>query len=80
MSQDTAEKRAQDIARNNELLQEFSFAHPITKCLINNIFNTHFTGSSLWNLFNKATEKLGKKRGTSPKELCLHYPEKPTNT
>ena len=60
MSQDTAEKRAQYMARNNELLQEFSFAHPITKCLINNIFNTHFTGSSLWNLFNKATEKLEK--------------------
>ena len=60
MSQDTAEKRAQYIARNNELLQEFSFAHPNTKCLINNIFNTHFTGSSLWNLFNKATEKLEK--------------------
>ena len=40
MSQDAAEKRAQYIARNNELLQEFSFAHPNTKCLINNIFNT----------------------------------------
>ena len=60
MSQDTAVKRAQYIARNNELLQEFSFAHPNTKCLTNNIFNTHFTGSSLWNLFNKAIEKLGK--------------------
>ena len=58
MSQDTTEKRAQYITRNNELSQEFSFAYPSTKCLINNIFN--FTGSSLWNLFNKATEMLEK--------------------
>ena len=60
MGQDTTEERAQYITRNNELSQEFSFAHPTTKCLINNIFNTHFTGSSLWNLFNKATEMLEK--------------------
>ena len=58
MSQDTAEKRAQYTARNNELLQEFSFAHPNTKCLINNIFNTHFTSLSLWNLFNKAGKNV----------------------
>ena len=60
MSQDIIEKRAQYITRNNELLQEFSFAHPSTKCLINNVFNTHFNGSSLWNLFNNASEKLEK--------------------
>ena len=71
MSQDTAEKRAQYIARNNELLQEFSLAHPNTKCLINNIFNTHFTGSSLWNLFNKATEKLEKKWNVSQRIVCI---------
>ena len=58
MNQDTTEKRAQYITRNSELSQEFSFAHPSTKCLINNIFNSHFTSSSLWNLFNKATEML----------------------
>ena len=60
MSQDIMEKRAQYITRNNELLQEFSFAHPSTKCLINNIFNTHFTGSSIWNIFNSASQKLEK--------------------
>ena len=75
MSHYTTEKRAQYITRNNELSQEFSFAHSIIKCLINNVFNTHFTGSSLWDLFNKATEML-ENLGTSPKELCLHYPEK----
>ena len=58
MSQDTTENRAQYIRRNNEFSQEFSFAYPTTKCLINNIFNTHFTGSSLWHLLNKATEML----------------------
>ena len=47
MSQDIIEKRAQYITRNNELLQEFSFAHPTTKCLINNVFNTHFSGTYL---------------------------------
>ena len=60
MSQDIIEKRAQYITRNNELLQEFSFAHPTTKCLINNVFNTHFSCSSLWNLFNNASGKLEK--------------------
>ena len=60
MSQDTTEKRAQYITRNNELSHEFSFAHPSIKCLINSILNSHFTGSSLWNLFNKATEMLEK--------------------
>ena len=76
MSQDIIEKRAQYITRNKELPQEFSFAHPITKCLINNIFNTHFTGSSLWNLFNKITEMLEQSCNVSYKELCLHCPEK----
>ena len=60
MSQDILEKRAQYIVKNNELVQEFSFAYPSTKCLINNIFNTHFTGSSTWNIFNSASQKLEK--------------------
>ena len=60
MSRDIIEKRAQYITRNNELLQEFSFAYPTTKCLINNVFNTHSSGSSLWNLFNNASGKLEK--------------------
>ena len=60
MSQDTAEKIAQYITRNNDLPQEFPFPHPTTKCLIKYIFITQFTGSSLWNVFNKATEMLEK--------------------
>ena len=69
MSQDTTEKRTQYITRNNELSQKFSFAHPPTKCLVNNIFNSHFTGSSLRNLFNKATEMLEKSWNVSHRIL-----------
>ena len=69
MSQDILEKRAQYIAKNNELVQEFSFAYPSTKCLINNIFNTHFTGSSIWNLFNSASQKLEKSWNVSVRTM-----------
>ena len=51
LNQDMKEKRAQYIQRNNELMQEFSFEHSYTKCNINAIFNSHFTGSVLWDLF-----------------------------
>ena len=69
MSLDIMEKRAQYIRRNNELLQEFSFAHPTTKCLISNVFNIHISGSSsMWNPFNNL--------GMSHKELYSRFPEK----
>ena len=51
MKQDLLEKRARYISRNMELIQEFSFAHPDTKLKVNQIYNYHFTGSPLWNLF-----------------------------
>ena len=41
-----------------ELIQEFSFAHPVTKCQVNEIYNFHFTGSPLWNLFSREAEML----------------------
>ena len=44
LSQDIVEKRAQYIQRNNELLQEFSYACPQTKMLINQVYNTSFYG------------------------------------
>ena len=59
VSQDTIEKRAYYIIRNNELSQEFSFAHPTTKCLINNIFNTHFTGGICSTKPPKCSTNLG---------------------
>ena len=39
-------------------MQEFSFAHNSTKCNINAIFNSHFTGSVLWDLFGREAEMI----------------------
>ena len=57
MGQYLLQKRAQYIAKNNELTQEFYYAHPSTKVLANNIFNTHFYGALLWDLFSPVFEK-----------------------
>ena len=65
MSQDILEKRAQYIAKNNELMQEFYFAHPETKTTINDIFNTHFYGAPLWDLFSTSFQNLEKSWNTS---------------
>ena len=51
-------KRAQYINRNNELCQEFYFAQPETKFHINRIYNSHFTGSSLWDLFSREAKMI----------------------
>ena len=40
-------KKAKYIDKNNTLNQEFYFAHPSTKIKVNDIYNTHFTGSQL---------------------------------
>ena len=58
--QDMREKRAQFIQKNNEICQEFSFADSTTKIRLNNIFNTHFTGSPIWDLFCGETEAIEK--------------------
>ena len=51
-------KRAQFITKTVELNQEFYFASGRTKLELNGIFNFHFTGSPLWNLFGKVPHKL----------------------
>ena len=51
LKQDIREKWARYISQNNELLQEFSFAHPRTKFKVNKIFNSHFSGQVLWDQF-----------------------------
>ena len=73
MGQDLLQKRAQYIAKNNELTQEFYYAHPSTKVLANNIFNTHFYGAPLWDLFSPAFQKLEKTWNTSHR-LMLSLP------
>ena len=34
-------KRTQCVAKNNELMQEFHYAQPSTKTMVNNVFNAH---------------------------------------
>ena len=41
-------------------MQEFYFAHPLTKVRINNIFNSYFYGSALWDLFGNEATRLEK--------------------
>ena len=48
-------KNAQYVTKNIELNQEFSFAHPSTKLKVNQIYNSHYSGSPLWNLFSKGS-------------------------
>ena len=58
MGQYLLEKRAQYVAKNKELMQEFHHAHPSTKTMLNNIFNTHFYGAPLWDLFSDSFGRL----------------------
>ena len=60
MKQDVMEKRAAYISKNNEIVQEFHFAHPKTLVKINNIFNSHFYGSTLWDLQSKEVDMVQK--------------------
>lgn len=53
MKTDMKMKRGQFVAKSCELQQEFSFAHPDTKVQTYVIYNSHFTGSPLWDLFCK---------------------------
>ena len=57
-SQDVCVKRAQFITKTIEICQEFSFASSRTKCDINQIYHSHFTGSPLWDLFGTETHSL----------------------
>ena len=56
MGQDVLEKRAAYISRNNELVQELHFAHPKTLVNVNNIYNSHFYGCTLWDLSCKEVD------------------------
>ena len=47
---DVSVKRAQFIAKSVEIEQEFWYASGNTKLRLNQIYNSHFTGSPLWDL------------------------------
>lgn len=69
LKNDLMEKRAEYINKVNELNQEFHFAHPLTKVKINNIFNTHFYGSQLWDLFSEEAIRLEKSWNVSQRKI-----------
>ena len=60
LAQDLMEKRAHYVNKVNELNQEYHYADSSTKIKINNIFNTSFYGSQLWDLFSNEAERLEK--------------------
>ena len=68
-NQDTRIKRASFINKNNELLQEFSFAHPRTISEVQMIQNSHFYGSVLWNLSSKEVGQLEKSWNVSVRRM-----------
>ena len=53
IKQDMKTKRAMTIQKNNEICQEFSFCHPATKLMLNQIYNFSYTGCQLWDLFSR---------------------------
>ena len=69
MRHDIKVKRANFISKNIDLNQEFSFSHPLTKVKMNLIFNFHFTGSPLWDLFSREAVMLENSWNTSVKVM-----------
>ena len=55
---DILQKRAQYIDKNNSINQEFHFAHPLSKIKLNNIYNCHFSGSPIWNIFSPGAKQF----------------------
>ena len=62
-------KRAEYISKNNEILQEFCGIHPKTKIKINSTYNSHLSGSCLWDLFSKEVVQLESTWNTSMKRM-----------
>ena len=56
--QDVTVKRAQYLNKTFELNQEFGFASSRTKLKINNIYNSNFYGSPIWNLYSKSVDNF----------------------
>ena len=58
MKMDIKTKRADYIEKNNTIIQEFSHTHPRTRNEVNRIYNHHFTGSPLWDLFSRDADMM----------------------
>ena len=65
MVRDIKIKRASYIDKNCKLLQEFMFAQPSSRLQANQIFNSHFTGSPIWDLFSEEAKMLENTWNTS---------------
>ena len=52
------QKGASYVDKNCTLNQEFSFAHPICRMQLNKIYNCHFTGCQIWDLFSQGAVKF----------------------
>mgnify|MGYP000338137030 CR=1 FL=1 len=55
---DIVVKKGHFIACVNDIITEFSFAHPHMKCKLLQTYGTSFYGSCLWNLYGKAATSL----------------------
>ena len=66
---DVKNKRAAYISKNNDIIQEFHFAHPSTTAQLNKIQNSHFYGSVLWNLSSREVEQLEKSWNISVRRM-----------
>ena len=51
-------KRARFIGRSSEILQEFHFAPPDSQMKLHSIYNSHFTGSSCWDMTSRAGQMM----------------------
>ena len=51
-------KMARYVDKQNTICQEFYFAHPSSKLIINSIYNGHYTGSQLWKLQSREYDKV----------------------
>ena len=71
MRHDMREKRAQFIQKNNEICQEFAFADSATKIKLNSIYNTHFTGSPIWDLVSNAAESIEKTWNVAMRKMLM---------
>ena len=54
---DMRQKAARYVDKNCSINQEFSFAHPRCRIMLNKIYNCHFSGCQTWNLFSQGAEK-----------------------
>ena len=67
---DAEVKSAMYVQKNVSICQEFYFSHFKTKLKINNVYNMHFTGFELWDLFGHRAQKLEATYNRSVKIMC----------